>query len=135
MLNHITAMGRLTKDPELRRTPEGAAVTTFTVAVNRDYGGSADFLNCVAWRSTAEFIEKNFNKGKMIIISGRLQSRKWTDRDGQNRTSYEINCDSVWFGEAKKAETEREGNIAVPYAEVEPDGFDEISDQDGELPF
>lgn len=135
MLNHITAMGRLTKDPELRRTPEGTAVTAFTVAVSRDYGDSADFLNCVAWRNTAEFIARNFGKGKMIIISGRLQSRKWTDRDGQNRTSYEINCDSVWFGETKKTEAEREKYITEPYAEVEPDGFDEISDYDGELPF
>ena len=108
MLNHITIMGRLTRDPELRTTQSGVSVTSFTVAVDRDFGGrdggerQTDFIDCVAWRQTGEFVSKYFHKGSMIVVSGRLQSRKWQDRDGNNRTSWEINADNVYFGESRR---------------------------------
>ena len=91
MLNHITIMGRLTRDPELRRTGSGVAVASFTVAVDRDFGGrdggekETDFIDCVAWRQTGEFVSKYFTKGSMIVVSGRLQIRSWTDKDGNKR--------------------------------------------------
>ena len=108
MLNHITIMGRLTRDPELRTTQRGVSVTSFTVAVDRDFGGrdggerQTDFIDCVAWRQTGEFVSKYFHKGSMIVVSGRLQSRKWQDRDGNNRTSWEINAENVYFGESRR---------------------------------
>ena len=108
MLNHITIMGRLTRDPELRTTQSGVSVTSFTVAVDRDFGGrdgserQTDFIDCVAWRQTGEFVSKYFHKGSMIVVSGRLQSRKWQDRDGNNRTSWEVNADNVYFGESRR---------------------------------
>lgn len=109
MLNHITIMGRLTRDPELRRTGSGIAVTSFTLAVDRDFnpkdGGEkeVDFIDCNAWRSTAEFIERNFHKGSMIIVSGRLQIRNWTDKEGNKRRNAEVVADSVYFGDSKKS--------------------------------
>ena len=115
MLNHIVIMGRLTRDPELRNTQSGVSVTSFTVAVDRDFGGrdggerQTDFIDCVAWRQTGEFVSKYFRKGSMIVVSGRLQSRKWQDRDGNNRTSWEINADNVYFGESRRdSETSRD---------------------------
>ena len=108
MLNHITIMGRLTRDPELRRTGSGIAVTNFCVAVDRDYvskdGGErkTDFINCFAWRSTGEFIAKYFTKGRMIVVDGRLEMRDWTDKDGNKRTSAEINVDNAYFGDSKR---------------------------------
>ena len=108
MLNHITIMGRLTRDPELRSTQSGVSVASFTVAVDRDFGGrdggekQTDFIDCVAWRQTGEFVSKYFHKGSMIVVSGRLQSRKWQDRDGNNRTSWEIVADNVYFGESRR---------------------------------
>ena len=108
MLNHIVIMGRLTRDPELRRTGSGVAVTSFRVAVDRDFvpkdGGErkTDFIDCVAWRQTGEFISKYFAKGRMIIVEGRLEMRDWTDRDGNKRTSAEINVDNAYFGESKR---------------------------------
>ncbi len=108
MLNHIVIMGRLTRDPELRSTQAGVSVASFTVAVDRDFGGrdggerQTDFIDCVAWRQTGEFVSKYFRKGSMIVVSGRLQSRKWQDRDGNNRTSWEINADNVYFGESRR---------------------------------
>ncbi len=107
MLNHIVIMGRLTRDPELRTTQSGVSVASFTVAVDRDYGSrdggerQTDFIDVVAWRQTGEFVSKYFHKGSMIVVSGRLQSRKWQDRDGNNRTSWEINADNVYFGESR----------------------------------
>ena len=107
MLNHITIMGRLTKDPELRRTGSGVAVTSFTVAVDRDFknnGGEreTDFIDCVAWRQTGEFVDEYFSKGRMAVVSGRLQIRSWTDKDGNNRRTAEIVADNVYFGDSKK---------------------------------
>lgn len=115
MLNHITIMGRLTRDPELRRTGSGVAVTSFTLAVDRDYnpkdGGEkeTDFIDCNAWRNTAEFIAKHFSKGSMAVVSGRLQIRNWTDKDGNKRRSAEVVADSVYFGDSKRSE---QGNSA-----------------------
>ena len=108
MLNHITIMGRLTRDPELRRTGSGVAVASFTVAVDRDFGGrdggekETDFIDCVAWRQTGEFVSKYFTKGRMIVVSGRLQIRPWTDKDGNKRRSAEVVADNVYFGDSKR---------------------------------
>ena len=113
MLNHITIMGRLTRDPELRRTGSGIAVASFTVAVDRDFGGrdggerETDFIDCVAWRQTGEFVSKYFTKGSMIVVSGRLQIRNWNDKDGNKRRSAEVVADNVYFGESKRS---NEGN-------------------------
>ena len=108
MLNHITIMGRLTRDPELRRTGSGIAVASFTVAVDRDFGGrdggekETDFIDCVAWRQTGEFVSKYFTKGRMIVVSGRLQIRSWTDKDGNKRRSAEVVADNVYFADSKR---------------------------------
>ena len=108
MLNHITLMGRLVRDPELRSTQSGVSVVSFTVAVDRDYSGrdggekQTDFIDCSAWRQTGEFVSKYFRKGSMIVVSGRLQSRKWQDKEGNNRVSWEAVADNVYFGENKK---------------------------------
>ena len=113
MLNHITIMGRLTRDPELRRTGSGIAVASFTVAVDRDFGGrdggerETDFIDCVAWRQTGEFVSKYFTKGSMIVVSGRLQIRNWNDKDGNKRRTAEVVADNVYFGESKRSS---EGN-------------------------
>lgn len=132
-LNHIVIQGRLTAEPELRTTQSGTPVASFTVAVDRDYIGQdngergADFISCVAWRKTGEFVSKYFRKGSMIVVSGRLQSRKWEDRDGAKRVSWEINAENVYFGGDKKAEA-----VAV---NVTPPAFEELGDEDGEFPF
>ena len=108
MLNHITIMGRLTRDPELRRTGSGIAVASFTVAVDRDFGGrdggekETDFIDCVAWRQTGEFVSKYFSKGRMIVVSGRLQIRNWTDKDGNKRRTAEVVADNCYFGDSKR---------------------------------
>ena len=108
MLNHITIMGRLTRDPELRRTGSGIAVASFTVAVDRDFGGrdggekETDFIDCVAWRQTGEFVSKYFTKGRMIVVSGRLQIRSWTDKDGNKRRTAEVVADNCYFGDSKR---------------------------------
>ena len=110
MLNHITIMGRLTRDPELRRTGSGVAVASFSVAVDRDFGGrdggekETDFIDCVAWRQTGEFVSKYFTKGRMIVVSGRLQIRSWTDKDGNKRRTAEVVADNVYFGDSKRDE-------------------------------
>ena len=110
MLNHITIMGRLTRDPELRRTGSGIAVASFTVAVDRDFGGrdggekETDFIDCVAWRQTGEFVSKYFTKGRMIVVSGRLQIRSWTDKDGNKRRTAEVVADNCYFGDSKRDE-------------------------------
>ena len=132
MLNQITIAGRLTKDPELRYTTgeRQQAVAIFTVAVERDFGAKAtDFIQCVAWRQTAEFISKYFKKGRLILISGRLQSRTWTDRDGNKRTEWEINAENVYFGGDRARDNETaNGAINVDFEDL-PDGTG------GELPF
>ena len=108
MLNHIVIMGRLARDPELRRTGSGIAVTSFTLAVDRDFapkdGGEreTDWIDCVAWRQTGEFVSKYFTKGRMAVVSGRLQIRNWTDKDGNKRSSAEVVADNVYFGDSKR---------------------------------
>ena len=108
MLNHITIMGRLTRDPELRRTGSGIAVASFSVAVERDFSGrdggekETDFIDCVAWRNTAEYVSKYFTKGRMIVVSGRLQIRSWTDKDGNKRRTAEVVADNCYFGDSKR---------------------------------
>lgn len=108
MLNHIVLMGRLTRDPELRRTGSGIAVASFSIAVDRDFGSKesgereTDFIDIVAWRQTAEFVSKYFAKGRMAVVSGRLQIRSWTDKDGNKRRTAEIVADNVYFGDSKR---------------------------------
>ena len=109
MLNHITIMGRMTRDPELRRTGSGIAVASFCVAVDRDHvpeGGEreTDFIDCVAWRQTGEFVSKYFTKGRMIVVSGRLQIRSWTDKDGNKRRTAEVVAEGCYFGDSKPAQ-------------------------------
>ena len=107
MLNHIVIMGRLTRDPELRHTQAGTAVASFTVAVDRDFKDKetgerkTDFIDCVAWRSTGEFVDKYFAKGRMAVVEGRLQLRDWTDKEGNKRRSAEVLVSSVYFGDSK----------------------------------
>ena len=107
MLNKIILMGRLTRDPELRRTGSGTAVTSFSLAVDRDFKSQSgeketDFIDIVAWRSTAEFVSKYFTKGRMAVVEGRLQLRDWTDRDGNKRRSAEVVANDVYFGDSKR---------------------------------
>ena len=117
MLNHIVLMGRLTRDPELRRTGTGIAVASFSIAVDRDFGSKetgekeTDFIDIVAWRNTAEFVSKYFTKGRMAVVSGRLQSRNWKDKDGNKRRSAEVVADNVYFGDSKR-DSESGGSYA-----------------------
>lgn len=132
MLNRIIVMGRMTRDPELRRTNSGTAVASFTVAVDRDFKSQSgeketDFIEVVAWRNTAEFVSKYFSKGRMAVVEGRLQIRDWTDKDGNKRRTAEIVADSVYFGDSK-----RDGGDAAQSAPQ--GGFSEVED-DGDLPF
>lgn len=121
MLNHIVAMGRLVRDPELRRTGSGIAVTSFRIAVDRDFvpkdGGErkADFIDCVAWRQTGEFVSKYFAKGRMIIVDGRLEMRDWTDKEGNKRTSAEIVVNNVYFGDNKRDDASNSGSYSNSY--------------------
>lgn len=149
MLNHITVMGRLVRDPELRRTGSGIAVASFTVAVDRDFSGNSgeketDFIDCVAWRQTGEFVSKYFSKGRMIVVSGRLQIRSWDDKDGNKRRTAEIVADNCYFADSKTA-VEGSGGLTglVPNHIAQPDvyGADSVSDyamldgDDAQLPF
>ena len=117
MLNHIVLMGRLTRDPELRRTGTGIAVASFSIAVDRDFGSKetgekeTDFIDIVAWRNTAEFVSKYFTKGRMAVVSGRLQIRNWNDKDGNKRRSAEVVADNVYFGDSKR-DSESGGSYA-----------------------
>lgn len=140
MLNHIVLMGRLTRDPELRHTQSGTAVAGFSLAVERDFKGDTgdretDFIDCVAWRSTAEFVSKYLSKGRMAIVDGRLQMRDWTDRDGNKHRSAEVVADHVYFGDSKREAVAPQGQIAAYQSSGEVDAFDELKDDDGELPF
>ena len=158
MLNHIVIMGRLTRDPELRYTQSNTPVASFTVAVDRDFGGrdggekQTDFIDCSAWRQTGEFVSKYFRKGSMIVVSGRMQSRKWQDRDGNNRTSWEVSADNVYFGESRRRDDENRDSYGGNYsansyggnsyesnrsasAPAQSNPFTELGDDDGELPF
>ena len=151
MLNKIILMGRLVKDPELRRTQSGTAVTSFRIAVDRDFksqDGSkqADFFDVVAWRNTAEFVSKYFTKGRMAVVEGRLQIRDWTDRDGGKRRSAEVIADNVYFGDSRRdgagdfggapgysAPMGGRSNYAAPMDNHSD--FAEIGEEDGDLPF
>ena len=145
-MNQIAIMGRLTRDPELRQTPNGVPVASFSLAVNRSYtpkdGGErqTDFIDVVAWRNTAEFVSKYFIKGQMAAVTGRLQIRDWTDKDDNKRRSAEVVADNVFFTESKKsrdasfghAETDYSGGFSTP---VESSDFAELDMDEGELPF
>ena len=139
MLNVCTIMGRLTRDPELRRTGSGVAVTSFTLAVDRDFapkdGGEreTDFIDCVAWRGTGEFVSKYFKKGSMAIASGKLQIRNWTDKDGNKRRTAEIIAENVYFGDSKKSDSYT-GESSEPTSAPVQD-FAPIEDDDAQLPF
>lgn len=161
MLNHITIMGRLTRDPELRRTGSGIAVTSFTLAVDRDFSGKengekeTDFIDCVAWRQTGEFVAKYFTKGRMAVAAGRLQIRSWTDNDGNKRRTAEVVADHVYFGDSKKEDSSygggsygsapagSYGGYAAPQqntyggyaAPSGPSDFAMMEDDDAQLPF
>lgn len=126
MLNTITIMGRLTRDPELRYTQSNTPVASFTLAVDRDFGEKqTDFIDCVAWRGTGEFVDKYFSKGSMAAVAGRLQIREWTDNNGSKRRSAEVVAEHVYFGESKRREAS---------ADISAADFEDLDD-DGELPF
>ena len=131
MLNHIVIMGRLTRDPELRQIGSGVSVANFSVAVDRDFSKGeekeTDFIDCVAWRQTGEFVSKYFTKGRMIVVSGRLQIRSWTDKDGNKRRTAEVVADNCYFGDSKNAGAATTPSPAGDYAE--------IAEPDAELPF
>ena len=152
MLNKIFIMGRLTRDPELRRTQSGTPVTSFSLAVDRDYKTQSgeketDFIDVVAWRATAEFVAKYFTKGRMAVVEGRLQIRAWQDKDGNNRRSAEVVADNVYFGDSRRDSDSGSGNYgggnsgysapAGGYAAPVGggSGFAEIDEEDGDLPF
>ena len=162
MLNHIVLMGRLTRDPELRRTGSGIAVASFSLAVDRDFGSSAnngeketDFIDIVAWRNTAEFVSKYFTKGRMAGVSGRLQIRNWQDKEGNKRSSAEVVADNVYFGDSKRDNADGGSfNQSQGYAQsfnqvpqqqaayqapqtvsAAPSDFSMLSDDDPDLPF
>ncbi|MEI3085525.1 MAG: single-stranded DNA-binding protein [Oscillospiraceae bacterium] len=153
MLNHITIMGRLTRDPELRYTQSQTPVASFTLAVDRDFGSrdggekQTDFIDCVAWRQTAEFVSKYFTKGSMAVVSGRLQIRDRTDRDGGKRRSAEVVVDNMYFGESRRRDGDSGDSRSSSYSSYGNSGsagkssapaasaFAELDDGDGELPF
>jgi single-strand DNA-binding protein len=149
MLNRIIIMGRLTRDPELRHTPNSTAVASFTLAVDRDFKSkesgekSTDFIDVVAWRQTAEFVSRYFAKGRMAVVEGRLQLRDWTDKDGGKRRSAEVVADNVYFADSRK---EADSGLPFPSRAASPSGggyapppasdqFAELEDDDGDLPF
>ena len=157
MLNHIVLMGRLTRDPELRRTGSGLAVVSFSLAVDRDFGNretgdrETDFIDIVAWRNTAEFVSKYFTKGRMAVVSGRLQIRNWTDKEGNKRRSAEVVADNVYFGDSRRdsqdsgysaeqpgysAPASNFGGYSAPAAPSAVSDFAMLEDEDdGHLPF
>ena len=141
MLNRVTIMGRMSKDPELRTTQSGVAVTSFSLAVDRDFTDkqsgerATDWIDVVAWRQTAEFACKYFGKGRVVVVDGRLQTRKWTDQSGNNRTSVEVLAEHIYFGDSKK-----DGDSSNTYGGYQsagaavPVGFADIDDE-GDIPF
>ena len=137
MLNHIVIMGRITKDIELRKTASGVSVASFTVAVDRDYNPTGqketDFIDCVAWRQTGEFVERNFSKGKMIVVSGRLQIRKWEDKNGNKRNTAEIVADNVYFGDSKKDLSDKYEAAMASTSQLQD--FAVVDGDDDALPF
>ena len=151
MLNRIDIMGRLTRDPELRHTQSQTPVASFTLAVDRDFGGrdggerQTDFIDCVAWRQTAEFVSKYFQKGSMAVVSGRLQIRDWTDRDGGKRRTAEVVVDNIYFGESRRSRDDSVGSYSAPSYSYESGssksssssygGFQELDGDESDLPF
>lgn len=169
MLNHIVIMGRLVRDPELRRTGNGTAVASFTVAVDRDFGAKdggekeTDFIDCVAWRNTGEFVSKYFSKGSMIVVSGRLQIRNWEDNNGNRRKAAEVVASNCYFGDTKKDNAQKSGennrsnyggqggysgtgayggysstpgpSYSPPSYDYNPPNFVQLDDDDSQLPF
>ena len=145
MLNHITIMGRLTRDPELRRTGSNTPVASFTIACDRDFGQNGqketDFIDVTAWRNTAEFVSKYFTKGRMAVISGRLQIRSWTDKDGNKRKSAEVVAENVYFGDSKNTADSSTGTFGGFTAPAQNDypapasNFAMLEDDDSQLPF
>ena len=142
MLNHITVMGRLTRDPELRTTPAGISVASFSIAVDRDFANKdtkekeTDFIDVVAWRQTGEFVSKYFTKGSMAVVSGRLQIRQWEDKEGGKRRTAEIVADNVYFGESKKTDGAPQGFSTNSHeSDFKGTAFNELDNGDGDLPF
>ena len=155
MLNKIFLMGRLTRDPELRRTQTGTPVASFSLAVDRDFKDKStgerttDFIDVVAWRQTAEFVSRYFTKGRMAVVEGRLQIRDWTDKEGGKRRTAEVVADNIYFGDSKRdgdgggySTGFNQGGYSAPAAPsgygappADGDQFAELSDDDGELPF
>lgn len=136
MLNQVILLGRLTKDPIVRKTGSGVSVASFTLAVDRDYQKEeCDFINCTAWRNTADFVERNFSKGQMMAVRGSLQSSTWVDKGENSRESWEVVVDSVWFGGDKK----KSDNAETPYtgkpSRVDASTFEDLPDDSSELPF
>lgn len=137
MLNRIIIMGRMVRAPELRSTQSGVSVTSFTLAVDRDFKSQngekqTDFITVNAWRQTAEFVCKYFGKGRMAVVEGRLQIREWKDKDGNNRRSAEVLADNVYFGDSRPSEGSNAPDAGLP---PQPSGFDECEEEDGDLPF
>lgn len=143
MLNKVILQGRLGRDPEMRMTPTGTPVTTVTIAVDRDFGKAGeketDWIDVVAWRETAKFLADHFTKGKMIVVSGRLQIRSWNDKDGNKRRTAEVVADNCYFGEAKTSDTaapigyQATGYASAPSAPASD--FAMLDDDDAQLPF
>lgn len=139
MLNKIFIMGRLTRDPELRRTQSGTAVTSFSLAVDRNYKGAdgekeTDFIDCVAWRQTGEFAAKYFAKGRMAVVEGRLQIRPWTDKEGNNRRSAEVIVDNMYFGDSKRDGDTGGARPAIGPVNVSANDWQEADEDEGDLP-
>ena len=136
MLNKAILMGRLTRDPEIRHTQDNTAVCSFALAIDRAYNPEkkqTDFIDCVAWGKKAEFVGKWFTKGTMAIVVGRVQSRQWQDKNGNNRTTIEVNCDEVSFGESKKA---RQAGGYDNGSQMQPESdSDFLPDDDSDVPF
>ena len=141
MLNKVVIMGRFTKDPELRRTGSGTAVTSFSLACDRDFKSQSgdketDFIEVVAWKNTAEFVSKYFSKGRMAVVEGRLQIRDWTDKDGAKHRSAEVVADNVYFADSKRSESNdnQKENFNALSGRLSDD-FVPASEEDGEIPF
>ena len=140
-LNIIVLQGRLVRDPEMRSTQSGVAVASFTLAVDRDFGGrdggekQTDFIDCTAWRHTAEFVSKYFSKGRMAVVSGRLQIDNYTDNDGNKRKAAKVIADNIYFGDSKKDGTAGGQNDEAASFTPAPSGFVTVDVDSGELPF
>ena len=144
MLNRVTLHGRLGKDVELRRTSNGTAVASWSIAVDRDYKADGaeretDWFDITAWRGTAEFAARNFHRGDQMIVSGRLQVRSWTDKDGNKRKAVEVLADGIWFCGGKNTDggngSAAKAAAATNPVNVQAQEFDELEDDDGDLPF